>query len=593
MRERSIHRALALKAPEANLHVKQVRMQQGSMKRSLPLLLATVVLFVSHATYLSCVAEDSYITFRFAQNWATGRGLTWNVGEEPVEGYTNFLWVVLCAASIKLGLDVVLVVQVVGVLASIGTLVYVYFFMRRMLQCGPLTSVVPLFFLAISGPFATWASSGMETNTFGFFLFMACYHFASYWNSGSPRVLILAFTSVFVATLLRPEGFMIFGLLLGMSWLFSLGRSGRILRELAVPLAVYVVPFTIYFLWRLSYYGDPLPNTFYAKTGGTVWQYLRGVMYLSFFWAYFVLPLLLLPLFSLWENGPPRLWPQPGLRGLRLHAQRHAGVWVSCIVLGAYFAYIIGVGGDYMAMYRFIVPVLPFVYILFGAVANALCRAITGAPWKVTCVCGALLFAASTTMLLSTPFEQILFQKPPLQNGHFRGVILERWAVARLTEIGKFFDRYKRNARESLATDAIGAISYYADMQILDRSGLADKHIARKKMAGKMLGQGLPGHEKEDFDYIFKKLPTYFMFSRKLLDKPIGIPIPAGEEVDLAAVISRNYKHIDHFIAFISNNHAFIHNNYTLSSVWMEDEVNGEKGYFTFLELKQSQRQAD
>jgi hypothetical protein len=588
MQESSMNRSLALTASEANLGVDASRMGKRDMHRVLILMPMIIVLFVAHMLYLRCVAEDSYITFRFAKNWVAGHGLTWNVGEAPVEGYTNFLWVVLCAVSMKLGLDVVLVVQAVGVLASIGTLVYVYLFMRRVLQCSPLTSCIPPFFLAISGPFATWASSGMETNAFGFFLFLSCYHFASYWNSSSPRALILSFASVLVATLLRPEGFMIFGLLLGMSWLFSPRRLGQTLRDLAVPLAVYVLPFIVYFLWRLSYYGDLLPNTFYAKTGGTIWQYLRGSVYLGFFCAYFVLPLLLLPFLHLWENVPPRLRSWRQLRGLRQHARGHVGVWVSCIILATYFTYIVWVGGDYMAMYRFVVPVLPFVYILFGTVADSLFRSIVGAPWKGTYACGALLFAALATVVPSTPLEQILFHKPPLQNGHFRGVILERWSVARLIEIGKFFNRYKRDASERLATDAIGAISYYADLKILDRSGLADRHIARQTMVGKALGQGLPGHEKEDLDYTFKRLPTYFMFSRKLLEEPLGIPIPEGKEVDLADVVSRNYKHMDALVGFINNNRAFIHAHYTLAAVWIEDEVNGEKGYFTFLERKRS-----
>jgi hypothetical protein len=107
-------------------------------------------------------------------------------------------------------------------------------------------------------------------------------------------------------------------------------------------------------------------------------------------------------------------------------------------------------------------------------------------------------------------------------------------------------------------------------------------------MVGKALGQGLPGHEKEDLGYTFKRLPTYFMFSRKLLEEPLGIPIPEGKEVDLADVVSRNYKHMDALVGFINNNRAFIHAHYTLAAVWIEDEVNGEKGYFTFLERKRS-----
>ena len=34
--------------------------------------------------------DDSFISYRYAANLADGHGITWNVGEKPVEGYTHF-----------------------------------------------------------------------------------------------------------------------------------------------------------------------------------------------------------------------------------------------------------------------------------------------------------------------------------------------------------------------------------------------------------------------------------------------------------------------------------------------------------------------
>ena len=45
---------------------------------------------------LRFVQDDAYISFRYAENLALGRGLVWNEGER-VEGYTNFLWTVILA----------------------------------------------------------------------------------------------------------------------------------------------------------------------------------------------------------------------------------------------------------------------------------------------------------------------------------------------------------------------------------------------------------------------------------------------------------------------------------------------------------------
>ena len=43
----------------------------------------------------------------------------------------------------------------------------------------------------------------------------------------------------------------------------------------------------------------------------------------------------------------------------------HAGAWLAGVLALAYTAYIVAVGGDYMAMYRFFVPVI-LMYALVG-----------------------------------------------------------------------------------------------------------------------------------------------------------------------------------------------------------------------------------
>ena len=51
--------------------------------------------------------DDGFISFRYAQNFAAGHGLVFNVGEDPrVEGYSNLLWVLWLALFERLGLDV-------------------------------------------------------------------------------------------------------------------------------------------------------------------------------------------------------------------------------------------------------------------------------------------------------------------------------------------------------------------------------------------------------------------------------------------------------------------------------------------------------
>src|SRR5258705_12831266 len=120
-----------------------------------------IAVFIGHAVYLNCVAEDAFITFRFAKNLAQGHGILWNVGEPPVEGYTNFLWLIISAVILRVGIKIEIASQVLGVIVSIASLIYTYQFSNRLMNVNRLHSLIPCLFLAFSGPFATWATSGM------------------------------------------------------------------------------------------------------------------------------------------------------------------------------------------------------------------------------------------------------------------------------------------------------------------------------------------------------------------------------------------------------------------------------------------------
>ena len=69
-------------------------------------LTATLALLLAHALYYQFLTDDAYISFRYARNLSQGHGLVLNPGFERVEGYSNFLWVLLLAAAHFLGLSI-------------------------------------------------------------------------------------------------------------------------------------------------------------------------------------------------------------------------------------------------------------------------------------------------------------------------------------------------------------------------------------------------------------------------------------------------------------------------------------------------------
>jgi len=519
-------------------------------------LFAVLIIFMAHSLFLRCLAEDSFISFRFAKNLAHGHGFVWNLGEKPVEGYTNFLWVLISAVIIKARLDVLWLSQAIGIIASLLAIWYTYRFSWRLLDFNKQLALIPGLFLALSGPFATWASSGMETNLFALFCLMAGYNFVSYWKFRAPKDLSGCFIFLFFATLTRPEGFLIFGLIFALSLVLFLLNSVS-LKNLVFPWLCYVVPFLAYFIWRVEYFGFLLPNTFYAKTGGSMLQYKRGVDYLRFFFLFFLAPFLPLVFMFIVEKRKSFL-KKANFKSCVENFNKHLGIYLSLVIVLAYTLYIIYVGGDYMAMYRFFVPVLPFIYIVLGLVINEVFISARSLKLKKFLLLGFFGFAAAATIIQSTPLEKTLFKKPGFMHGSYRGVETEKWHSNRLSLLGRFFDKYKNNGDESVASTAIGAISYYADMKIVDFFGLVDPYIAHK--TAKQAGGGMPGHEKLDLDYLFSKKPTYIMYRREFTKRP---------------------RSMNEFWR-----HPIILNEYKVTAIWLNDKKNNDEGYFSFLELK-------
>lgn len=481
----------------------------GVARRSLSRLagIAVAALFLAHALFLACVADDAYISFRFGRNLAAGNGWVWNAGEPPVEGFTSPLWVLFGALCFKLGLDPARPAQVAGILASLASLAITYRFGRRHLGLSPLAAWWPPLFLALSGPFATWGASGMETSLFGTLLLGSLHlHLSGADGRGGSRSV--AYLLLVLATLVRPEGLLLFAVLAALDFAGPRGHPRRSARRIMAPWLLYLVPFALYFAWRYGEFGFPLPNTFYAKAGLSAFIVLRGMVYTAYFVIHYLVPWLPLALLLAWERGGPSIRNAFAvLRHPEQHRETLPWVWMLAL-LAVYGLYVIGVGGDYMAMDRFFVPVLPLVYLPIGWMAARLLAGLDGAPARRALAASSLMLGAGVTLLHSTPADALIFSKPRGQQGLFEGVENERLSVIRFTSVGRFFDARKHSRDEMLASPVVGAIGYFADMKILDMLGLTDVHIAHAAPR-EPLGLGFPGHERSDPLYVARRRPTY------------------------------------------------------------------------------------
>jgi hypothetical protein len=475
-------------------------------------------LYASHRMF-GRLYDDTHITLRYAQNLAAGDGLRFNPGEQPVEGYTNFLLTVVLAGCAKIGLPLVTMAKALSIGAALGVVVVTYWLATLVLPDTPgLLRAMPSVLLAICGWFAFFAAIGLETHLFALLITLAvCLVLRERWA--------WAGTLFALAYLTRPEGAGLWAVTVawlvwqasvsprlfrgdspGGSRLSSLpsrerqaGKPATIVLRFG-DIARLTVPFVViagaHEIWRLAYYGEPLPNTFYDKVGSTTQQVRRGLDYVLNDFPHLhartliviILLLVVLPSASIASR-----------------AARYVALLVA-----AFTGYIVLVGGDFIGP-RFLFHVFSLVVVLLVAGLRSLARVPwyglgrrlrdgeTSSAWNRAgspLAAVAVALVAVWLFLPLTPPNTFLTQR--VGSTHMR-------EVTGLTALG---DYLKQTAPPgaTLAIDAAGVVPFVSGLSTLDMLGLNDTHIAHTATA---TGEGVAGHEKTDPQYILAQRPTY------------------------------------------------------------------------------------
>jgi arabinofuranosyltransferase len=457
--------------------------------------LALALLALHGLLYLSALAwdvvDDAYISFRYARNLMEGHGLVFNIGEK-VEGYTNFLWTVLLAPLIGLGIPPTPVAAAGGLAFSGLTLWLVYWLGKRM--AGVWVGAIAALFLSLDGSFALWSVGGMETPMFTCLALIGAV--AYFREQSAPRRWPLSGILFALTAMTRPEGVMLFAMTAGHQILVNLWDRRRLfLRRDLVRILLFGVLWGAYFLGRWRYYGFPLPNTFYAKVDptGTQAQIMRGIRYVLTFARIHLGYIAWLPL---------------GLLLLFRRVDRRMTYAVG--VVGMYVAYVVFVGGDW-SVGRFLVPPLPFLYLLL---AEGL---VEGYRWLQTRRPGLsvpLHYLSLAVLILSLAgmgLASSLWGEYALFVRSFEAGLANRARIA----MGHWL-RDNLPSDTVIAVDAAGELPYYSRLRTLDLFGITQPAIAH--METPQMGQGTPGHEKFGLGFVLAQLPDYIIIYGNALD---------------------------------------------------------------------------
>lgn len=271
------------------------------------------------------VSDDAFITLRTVGNFLQGYGLVWNIGER-VQVYTHPLWMLLLIPFDILIEDPLYVFYIPSLALSIWTLLIVF---KNFAQ-KPLQIAFAVILIGSSAAFVDYSSSGLE-NPLTHLLLIA--FLALYFQPGpvTPKRFFHLTLLVGLATLNRMDILILLLPALGQT---IVSRKDNFTQTVLLLLAGFL-PFILWELFSLFYYGFPFPNTYYAKAATGLPSdllYKQGIAYIenSFHWDPLTLGTVLLGALSVFNQ----------------REAKRISLAAGCVL---YLLYILWIGGDFMA----------------------------------------------------------------------------------------------------------------------------------------------------------------------------------------------------------------------------------------------------
>ena len=489
----------------------------------------TLAALLGHAAAYAFLCDDAFISFRYAVHLAEGQGLVFNAGFERVEGYTNFLWVLLLAAGRAAGVRPEVASLALSLAATIGlwALVAAWSWRSRNVDTPEAwIAVWPPLFLALSRSVAVWSTGGLETRLFEGLVVAGTLKGLldlERDRAGLPARAPWSGLLLGLAALTRPDG-----VLIGVSVLAGCAacawRDGAWSRRAWIArTAAFAIPVAAHLAFRIVYYGAWVPNTYAAKIGGKTW-WEAGVAYVGAFTLEYA-AFLWIPLVGLAVAAHRRE------RTLAVPA-----VFAAAVVPHA--LYVVAIGGDHFE-YRPLGLIFPFAALLTGdglavlvrrgrprLAAAAACAVLAGLVWLPTrshlefprdryrsAFPGASFEDGAAERFLD-PFSDPLLSLPVLRRWPEAHRALLRASTARMIGIRQeehalFLESIRPQGTRLaqliaggevpsdlfVALSCVGAVPYDSGLRTLDRLGLTDAVVAR--MAARLTRRSM-GHDVRD-----------------------------------------------------------------------------------------------
>ncbi len=216
------------------------------------------------------VCDDAYITLRTVDNFYNGYGLTWNIGER-VQTFTHPLWMLLISLIYFVEDNPYFSLIGLSVLLSTFTL----YLLINKISITASNSIIGILLLLSSKSFIDYSTSGLENPLTHLIYAIYIIVFLNYANS-KYSTLILALLAAF-GMLNRMDSLLLF--LPGLIYVVFQNRTRQNIKFIVLGF----LPFILWEVFSLYYYGFLFPNTAYAKLNTGIAGSLlakQGVLYI-------------------------------------------------------------------------------------------------------------------------------------------------------------------------------------------------------------------------------------------------------------------------------------------------------------------------
>ncbi len=501
-----------------------------------------LILLLLQLLFWNFTIDDAFISFKYAKNLFFNQEMVFNIGEAPVEGYSNFLWVIWMMLSFVFNVEIVLFSKVSGLIFCHLSVLILYRLAFRISKSKDLSYIIILFYV-LTPNIALWSVGGLETSLFSYLLLASVYFFIQDVSVRKNRIIKLSPFSFLLLSLTRHEGAVLFALTL-IFFIHLTIKSNEININRRILLlfcygGTFILMYTPYFLWRIAYYNNIFPHTFVAKqTGFDLLMFIeRLLFYLPL--LIFLLPTFFLIVFYYIKRSTYRIKDEK---------QRY----IILIILS--LSFIILFLTSWMPGYRFTVPLIPLVYLLL---TKPLIFLLTNYKNKFKLSVLSKNFKLITVTIICTfSFTQI-FTFYPFVNLY--GVGIRECNIV----LGKWINENSLN-NSSLAVWDAGAIPFYSNIRTIDiyPDSLQDLHLY---------------NNPEDADYILDQNITFLILNDEYFDY-IKVDIRFQSNYHLIFYAQFYYVNMFHEKDYIYQ--VYLFNNFNVSESAISALINSSNRFY-------------